>query len=125
MLVMMKNRKNYIKARKKQIMLNNESWYLPEHSCPLCGQKGVVRLFYEYDACGCMNCNNWLEAVCTDPDCPFCANRPETPQEAAFLLLEQNEQGRGSQNALAKKDWRRKNYQHKTDGMKRHQRKEG
>ena len=33
----------------------------------------------QYDAYYCEPCNAWMEEPCTDPDCEFCATRPEKP----------------------------------------------
>lgn len=46
--------------------------------------------------------------------CPFCSLRPETPSKAFFL-----EDGKDRD----KKEWLRKNYQHKNDDRIRHERK--
>lgn len=32
-----------------------------------------------YDAYFCSVCDRWLEATCTDPECEFCAPRPDVP----------------------------------------------
>lgn len=109
----MKNRKNYLKARKKQF-----KWKLigdfSGSECPECGQKSILQ-FYKYDARCCISCNEWLENACNDPNCPFCSQRPKTPYEAYYLI--DTEIG----SAGGKKNWRRYNYQHKTDGMRKHQ----
>ncbi|MBR0483453.1 MAG: hypothetical protein IJJ69_01570 [Oscillospiraceae bacterium] len=85
-------------------------------TCPFCGNHPIF-LINLYDAKGCLSCNQWLENACSDPECPFCANRPETPSGAFFLLkdsIRRHEQ-------LFRKDWRRKNYQHQHDGEMHHQ----
>ncbi len=109
----MKNRKNYLKFRKNQF-----KWKLigchSEAECTKCGQQTVYYI-YKYDAECCISCNEWLEAGCQDPDCPFCSRRPQTPYEAYWLA----ETGAGS--AGERKLWRRENYQHKTDGMRKHE----
>ena len=65
----------------------------------------------------CVYCDSWVDKPCDDPDCPFCANRPDTPSEALFYeeLFYQEECGR------MEKEYRRKNYQHKDSGAKKHQ----
>lgn len=32
-----------------------------------------------HDAYYCVECNEWLEAKCDDPDCEDCAERPDRP----------------------------------------------
>jgi hypothetical protein len=32
----------------------------------------------EYDAKYCSKCGEWIDEKCTDEDCSFCSNRPET-----------------------------------------------
>ena len=108
----MKNRKNYLKFRKKQFKWGLIGFHTGS-VCSKCGQK-TKYLFYKYDAVCCISCNEWLEEACSDPDCPFCSSRPETPYEAYYL--EDIEAG----SAEEKKRWRRDNYQHKTDGMIKH-----
>ena len=108
----MKNRKNYLKARKKQFKWKTIGW--PSESvCSKCGQKTIYHI-YRYDAWCCISCNEWLDEICSDPNCPFCSRRPETPYEAYYL----SDVEIGS--AGEKKLWRRENYQHKTDGMRKH-----
>jgi len=34
-----------------------------------------------YDAYACAHCNIWLEPRCSDPECEFCADRPELPSQ--------------------------------------------
>jgi len=33
----------------------------------------------EHDAYYCKECDTWNEVKCSDPDCEFCKDRPETP----------------------------------------------
>lgn len=85
-------------------------------ACPICGSSPIFMINC-YDARACLYCNTWLEKACSDPNCPFCANRPESPAGAFFLLkdkIRRHEQ-------LLRKDWLRKNYQHKHDGELRRQ----
>ncbi len=49
-------------------------------NCEHCSS--VILYFYKYDAFICPECNEWLEKGCNDPECMFCANRPDTPLEA-------------------------------------------
>ena len=109
----MKSRRNYLKFRKNQFKWKQIGWH-SESVCARCGQKSIY-LIEKYDALCCISCNEWLEKTCSDPDCPFCSGRPETPHEAYFL--EDMEVG----SAGRKKLWRRENYQHKTDGMRKHE----
>lgn len=111
----MKNRKNYLKARKKQFKWRSLIGWYSDSECPICGKKTTLQ-FDEYDAWCCISCNEWLEDACNDPDCLFCAKRPLTPYEAYYMI--DTEAG----SAGMRKDWRRQNYQHKTDGMKKHKR---
>lgn len=108
----MKNRKRFLryKANEKKRLKHGMTL---SGICPLCGEKTLF--FYDrYDAKCCLSCDVWLEKNCGDPECPFCAHRPETPSEAFFL-----ENGKDRY----KKEWLRKNYQHKNDGRLRHERK--
>lgn len=111
----MKNRKNYLKARKKQFKWKQFGFISDNQICPNCGAKTMV-LFDRYDAWACMSCLEWKEPACGDPKCPFCSIRPQTPYDAYHL----NDVGAGS--AEQKKRWRRDNYQHKTNGMIKHHR---
>ena len=75
--------------------------------CPYCGRNQVFLINY-YDAKGCLFCNQWLDKTCSDPNCPFCANRPVTPA-GAFFLLKEKVQRNEQKN---RKDWLRLHYQH-------------
>lgn len=61
--------------------------------------------------------NKWLEKVCTDPTCSFCAGRPETPYEVYW-----REKESPSDYSEIKK-WRRDNYSHKENGKLKHEKK--
>jgi hypothetical protein len=39
------------------------------------------RYFEEYDAFYCIKCMKWLEKKCDDPECEFCSERPERPEQ--------------------------------------------
>ena len=104
----MKNRKNYLKSRKKQLKWWRIGYAFKDLTCPLCGQKSLV-LIYEYDALGCTSCYDWRDKACGDPDCPYCSRRPKTTYEV-FCRTE---------CAVEQKQWRRDNYQHKINGAKR------
>jgi hypothetical protein len=48
---------------------------------PHCGVPGhgPAHRFAAIDCYACMQCDEWLEEKCTDPDCEFCKRRPERP----------------------------------------------
>ncbi|EOT27404.1 hypothetical protein C805_01512 [Eubacterium sp. 14-2] len=96
---------------------NSQLWKLigwhSDSECSLCGQKTIFHI-YRYDSWCCTACNLWLDDTCDDPDCPFCSSRPPTPLEAYNIIDTE------ADSAIRKKDWRRKNYQHKMDGMWKH-----
>ena len=107
----MKNRKNYLKFRKKLFKWKLIGFH-SGRECSNCGQKTVYQI-YKYDAWCCISCNEWLDATCEDPKCPFCSKRPVTPYEAYCQIdIEAGSAGE-------RKHWRRENYQHKVDGAKR------
>jgi hypothetical protein len=54
--------------------------YVSGKVCKLC-QNNTVYYNDEYDAFYCINCNEWLEKNCGEPNCEFCKNRPEKPLE--------------------------------------------
>lgn len=108
----MKNRKRFQQYLKRLREQNKHGfWY--DRTCPDCDKPQFH--FDRYDAACCLFCNTWLEGPCSDPGCPYCANRPETPWEALFYESERWHVSR-------KKDWLRHNYQHKLDGERRHER---
>ncbi len=107
----MRNRKNALKYRKK-IQWEQIAYYL-DTKCPKCSQKTVWQV-YEYDAKCCILCNEWLDDVCGDENCYYCNNRPQTPYEVYYFSdISPN-------NATQKKNWRRQNYQHKTNEKIKH-----
>lgn len=108
----MKNRRNYLKSRKKQFKWKLMGWH-SESVCSKCGQKTIYYID-KYDAWCCASCNEWLDEPCSDPDCPFCSGRPETPYEA-YVLLDMD-----AGSAGRRKFWRCENYRHKADGMRKH-----
>ena len=110
----MKNRKNYLKYRKNQFKWKLIGWH-SESVCAKCGEQAVYHI-YKYDAWCCVSCNEWFDKACSDPNCPFCSKRPETPYEAYLLLADAKMNDAGK-----RKRWRCDNYQHKTDGMRRHE----
>ena len=114
----MKNRKKILKAREREFKwIQREGMYF-ETPCPNCGEKKVV-LIYPYDAKACTACDEWLDPKCEDPNCSFCASRPDSPYEVYWRYYE--DQGT-LPDARQRKDWRRDNYAHKEDGRMRHER---
>lgn len=106
----MKKRKKYLQYRARQRKWSKYgSWLKSE--CTLCGEKG---LFYydQYDAVCCIFCNCWIDGVCGDPKCSYCATRPSKPSEALELEDRQD-------SMVLKKDWLRKNYQRRMRGKLR------
>ena len=71
----MKNRKNYLKARKKQFKWSQIGYVSKDSICPLCGGKTLVQID-KYDSWACPACGEWLDEACGDPDCPYCSMRP-------------------------------------------------
>jgi len=51
--------------------------------CSHCGIRKVYIL--NYDTYACLNCDLWLEKICGDADCEFCAGRPDRPSDAGTL----------------------------------------
>ena len=37
----------------------------------------------EFDCYYCVECNEWLENKCSNPQCDYCSNRPEKPNDCA------------------------------------------
>lgn len=105
----MKNRKNYLKARRRKLKWKQLGYISPNGVCPNCGETSLIQ-FDRYDAWACMSCMEWLDAACGDPDCPYCSIRPETPYDAYVL---------NGADAGLRKRWRCDNYQHKANGMAR------
>ena len=85
-------------------------------TCPFC-EKNTIFLINCHDAKACLSCNQWLEQACSDPNCPYCVNRPDTPLGAFAFMKEKIQR----EKQLLRKDLLRKNYQHKHDGESRHQ----
>lgn len=109
----MKNRKRYLRYKARLDKINKKGfWYGDSWQCPLC--EGKIFHYDKYDAECCLACDIWLYDVCDDRICPYCASRPSTPSEAIFLEEVRNRDI---------KDWRRRHYQHRNDGMLHHARK--
>ena len=107
----MKNRKRFLHY---QANVRKKLKYGMELSgeCPWCGEASLFH-YDRYDAKCCLSCDMWLDEACSDPRCPYCAARPGTPSEAFFLEDNKNPY---------QKERLRQNYQHKNDGMLRHNR---
>lgn len=84
--------------------------------CPLCGNYSLL-FFHVYDSVVCVECDCWFSGKCEDENCPYCADRPDTPMEAIVKEYEEN----GSRDIGTLKDSRRKKYQRHSIGAKRHQ----
>jgi predicted RNA-binding Zn-ribbon protein involved in translation (DUF1610 family) len=48
------------------------SWH-----CPACSTRKQYN--EQYDSYYCPNCKVWLDKKCRDPNCEFCAHRPDNP----------------------------------------------
>lgn len=114
-----KKRKKYLRYKEKQESMKRKrmerygSWM--NFECQICG--GNLFFFHRYDADCCIFCDVWYTSDCKDPNCPYCAARPSAPSEALYyeeLFLPERKN-------IDKKDWLRRNYQHKKDGEHKHQ----
>jgi hypothetical protein len=54
--------------------------------CKLCGSPAHICYDHDYDAYYCARCEAWNENVCRDPDCCYCAHRPDKPDVQARVL---------------------------------------
>ncbi len=54
---------------------------MAEHrnKCAKCG--GPLERDEKHDAYFCAACDAWGEEKCSDPECEFCAGRPERPSQ--------------------------------------------
>ena len=116
----MKNRKNYLKRRKRNYEWKQIGMFAinPTRACDKCGRLDGIIQIYKYDAWACINCNEWLEPVCSDPNCYFCSNRPAAPYEVYWDAVNGQKA-----DGLMRKRWRQDNYAHKENGRRRHNRK--
>lgn len=48
--------------------------------CPECD--GELSYSTNHDAYYCDSCNIWMELKCDSPECTFCNDRPEKPNES-------------------------------------------
>lgn len=46
-------------------------------NCDMCGN--LTDYSEKYDSWYCPDCNIWCEVACSDPNCEYCKDRPETP----------------------------------------------
>ena len=76
--------------------------------CPKCGSP--LFYAYRYDTECCFLCDAWMSDNCGDPNCPFCAERPEVPSLVVWEAPEIEEDP---------KQTRRERYQRKTAGTAR------
>ena len=58
-------------------MIMNEN---KEYICEKCG--AVLKYNGEWDAYYCVDCNEWAEEKCGDPNCCFCPDRPDKPLDS-------------------------------------------
>jgi len=78
-------RRNIKKAKIKTLQYDLNEISSVGGRCSVCGR--VERYFFKYDALCCFTCDEWIESSCSDPDCEFCASRPDYPSEALGLLM--------------------------------------
>lgn len=50
-----------------------------QNNCAKCG--GPLQRDEKHDAYFCAACDSWREKKCSDPECEFCAGRPERPSQ--------------------------------------------
>ena len=55
---------------------------ITNYKCTECNAQ--LLYFDRYDAHCCMQCNCWSDSKCSDNNCDFCANRPETPEMGIY-----------------------------------------
>lgn len=49
----------------------------------VCPDKSKARYIERHDEHFCFACGKWCGATCGEPECEYCAGRPEHPEEAA------------------------------------------
>ncbi len=50
--------------------------------CTKCGDRAQYDSWEDgYDAYYCESCNEWITEKCSDPECEFCATRPDYPDK--------------------------------------------
>lgn len=110
----MKNTKKF-RAYKARLRRYDKYGMRLSSECPECGHHEML-MYFRFDAKCCFFCDKWFSENCGDPDCPYCAERPDTPSEAFFRESDRY-------RIPYRKEWLRLNYQHKNDGKLRHEKK--
>jgi hypothetical protein len=79
----MKKKARKRRALRRQNRLLSKLGHICSCQCSIC----QVSLFYfdKYDATCCVRCDIWHEDTCDDPNCMFCAVRPEKPSIGLYL----------------------------------------
>jgi len=109
----MKNKDHYTKNR-QAIAVWKRIGFFSDVPCPKCGQMGKI-FIAKFDDWACIYCNEWSTEPCSDPKCPYCSKRPDTPYEAYWKAKDM------PADAAAIKRWRQDNYAHKESGKLRHE----
>ncbi|MDO5156975.1 MAG: hypothetical protein Q4D51_13535 [Eubacteriales bacterium] len=113
----MTKREKQIKAREQKKKWSQIGFLDEGRSCPICEKNNMI-FIVQYDARACIDCNEWLEEVCDEEQCPYCSGRPATPYEVYWNT--DFEAG----SSQMRKMWRRDNYSHKMKGVRRHNEKD-
>lgn len=50
-------------------------------ACGICSCGKIAVYNDKFDAAFCVQCDKWIEPVCGNRDCIFCAERPEKPSQ--------------------------------------------
>lgn len=69
--------------------------------CPICNRP--KERSEKYDAYFCKYCNIWLEGVCGNRNCEFCASRPRNPIPLNLIFNEKVEVKQGVMKITKKK----------------------
>jgi len=77
------------KSKKKLWLYKKEKRWLSHgtistEKCTECNE--WLLYFDKYDANCCPWCNIWSDSKCSDTNCEFCANRPETPKMGLLII---------------------------------------
>lgn len=80
-------RKNYNRQLTRKRQIQKYCSFL-QSECPMCGRDTLF--YHKYDSIICLYCDVWFSKACTDKNCPFCADRPETPSSALRSETEEN-----------------------------------
>ena len=54
--------------------------------CSTCESNFIY--YDEFDTYFCPECNCWTESKCSDPNCFYCPNRPETPLPRKQVIIQ-------------------------------------